>query len=113
MIYFGGDELEVGGVVAAGLSGNTCTNTIHFSGSDGTNGGGALADTPMRCGPVKKDRFLGDVKVMPFTNPFAFGGAGIVKRKTSLAGSETSSTSNCWMHFVVTLGEQAGKFEKS
>ena len=67
----------------------------------------------MRCGPVKKDRFFGDVKVMPFTIPFAFGGAGTVKRKTSLAGSETSHTSNSWMHFVVNFAEQGGKFEKS
>lgn len=94
------------------MSGSTCAKTMHWCGFDSPSGASIFADIPKRCDPVKKARFCGADPVIPFTIPFALGGTGMVKRKMGLS-AETSHTSNCWMHFLVTLAEHGGYLEKS
>ena len=77
------------GAVDAGLSGSTCANVMHRYGSDSALAPGIFADTPKRCGPVKKACFFGADPVISFTGPLPFGGTGMEKRKTGLF-AETS-----------------------
>jgi len=85
--YFFGDELlEVG---AEGLSGSTCTNVMHWYGSDSSLSPGPFAVTPTRCGPVKNAFFCGAAPGIPVTFPLAFGGTGMENKK--IGGVEETS----------------------
>ena len=85
---------------------------MHWYGFDSPSGEAIFADTPKRCGPVKKTRLFGDDPLIPLTIPFALAGTGMVKRKMGF-GAETSYTLNCWMHFLFVFAEHGGYLEKS